>query len=105
MIFPFLIAVFESGYISNFKKILDGILGVICDFIQQVTYSFGIIFLFGIAILVLIIKYREYFGLGNDVRDYLYCILDCYSFYDIYKCVGFFCSRFFLIVRNVRKKI
>ena len=52
--------------------------------------------MFGIAILVLIIKYREYFGLGNNILDYLYCILDCYSFYDIYKCVGFFSFQIFI---------
>ena len=104
VIFPFLIAIFESGYISNWKKFFDGILGIICDFIQSVSYSFGIIFLFGIAILVLIIKYREYFGLGNDIRDYLYCILDCYSFYDIYKCVGFFCFQVFFDCQKCKKK-
>ena len=60
LIFPFLIAFYESGYNSNCKKFFDGILGIICDFIQSVFYSFGIIFLFGIAILVLIIKYREH---------------------------------------------
>ena len=103
LIFPFLIAFYESGYNSNCKKFFDGILGIICDFIQSVFYSFGIIFLFGIAILVLIIKYREHFGLGNDVRDYLYCILDCYSFYDIYKCVGFFCFQLFFDCRKHMK--
>ena len=41
------------------------------------------------AILTILIVYRKHFGL-NSILDYIECILDCYSIFEIYSAVGFF---------------
>jgi hypothetical protein len=35
------------------------------------------------AILIILIIYRKHFGL-NSILDYIECILDCYSIFEIY---------------------
>ena len=43
-----------------------------------------------ILLLIFLISYRKHFGIGNNPLDYLSIILDCYSIFEIYVCVGFF---------------
>ena len=103
IIFPMLIYIFESGYHSKRRKFYDGICGIFREFYQTVTRSFGIIFFCGIIILILIIIFRNHFGLGKNPMDYLDVILDCYGIYDIYTCVGFFIVQIFIDCRRQSK--
>ena len=41
------------------------------------------------AILIILIIYRKHFGL-NNIKDYINCLLDCYSIFEIYSAVGYF---------------
>ena len=99
ILFPIIISILEGGR-SKYKKILDGLFGCLNELYQTITRSFGIIFIFGIVILILIIIYRDHFGLKNDPFDYLFIILDCYAIYDIYTCVGFFMIQIFVDCRR-----
>ena len=89
ILFPFLISILEGGR-TKCGKVCDGLCGCLSELFQTITWSFGIIFIFGIVILILIIIYREHFGLTKNPLDYLYVILDCYAIFDIYIYVGFF---------------
>ena len=102
LIFPLIISFLESGGFSIWRRLLDAFLGVIKEFIESLILSFKILIL--IAMLIILIKYRKHFGLGNNPIDYLFVILDCYAIVDIYICVGFFMVQIFIDCKRKSKK-
>ena len=102
LIFPLIIYYLESGYYTIPRKILDGLWGIIYEFIQPLVLSLRIILC--IVLLVITIKYREHFGLGKNPFDYIFVILDCYSIIDIYMCVGFFMVQIFVDCKTQKNK-
>ena len=101
LIFPFIISYLESGGFSICRRIWDAFLGIIKEFIESLILSFKILIL--IAMLIILIKYRKHFGLGNNPIDYLFVILDCYAIVDIYICVGFFMVQIFIDCKRKSK--
>ena len=87
ILFPLIIYYLESGHFTIFRRIIDGILGVLKELVQSLIYSFRILLF--IALLIILIKYRKHYGIDNFV-DYLFIMLDCYAVIEIYICVGFF---------------
>ena len=102
LIFPLIIYYLESGYYTIPRKILDGLWGIIYEFIQPLVLSLRIILC--IVLLVITIKYRKHFGLGKNPFDYIFVILDCYSIIDIYMCVGFFMVQIFVDCKTQKNK-
>ena len=102
LIFPLIIYYLESGYYTIPRKILDGLWGIIFEFIQPLVLSLRIILC--IVLLVITIKYRKHFGLGKNPFDYIFVILDCYSIIDIYMCVGFFMVQIFVDCKTQKNK-
>jgi hypothetical protein len=102
LIFPLIIYYLESGYYTIPRKILDGLWGIIYEFIQPLVLSLRIILC--IVLLVITIKYRKHFGLGKNLFDYIFVILDCYSIIDIYMCVGFFMVQIFVDCKTQKNK-
>ena len=94
VIFNLLIYYLESGHFEIYKRILDGFIRTyneIKDMIKCPNIIKLIIFsILGLFLLIVLIVYRKHFGLGNNPFDYLEVILDCYSIFEIYACVGFF---------------
>jgi hypothetical protein len=43
-----------------------------------------------ITLLVFLLVYRNHFGIGKNPMEYIEILLDCYSIFEIYACVGFF---------------
>ena len=102
LIFPLIIYYLESGYYTIPRKILDGLWGIIYEFIQPLVLSLRIILC--IVLLVITIKYRKHFGLGKNPFDYIFVILDCYSIIDIYMYVGFFMVQIFVDCKTQKNK-
>ena len=93
-LFNVLIYYLESGYFSKPKKLSDGIRRYIDS--KRKLGCKKIIIILSIAVpiivtlLVLLIKYRNHFNLGNNPLDYTDILFDCYSVFEIYTGVGFF---------------
>jgi len=93
-IFNLVIYFLESGYFQIHKRLADGFIrfwnGIKkmtkCEIIVRLAVGIPIV----LIILILIIVYRKHFRLGKNPLDYIAVILDCYSFFEIYVCVGFF---------------
>ena len=98
LIYPWLICYLESGHQTTGRKIIAGLVGIVLEFFEPILISSKIILF--IIILVILIVYRKHFNLGNNPIDYLFVYLDCYSFLDIYRCVGFFMVQIFIDCRT-----
>ena len=98
LIYPWLISYLESGHQTTGRKIIAGLVGIVREFFEPILISSKIILF--IIILVILIVYRKHFNLGNNPIDYLFVYLDCYSFLDIYRCVGFFMVQIFIDCRT-----
>ena len=94
ILFNILICYLESGYYEINKKILDIFIRIynsikkltICQIIVKLAIAIPLISI----ILVFLIVNRDKYGLGKNPLDYIEIILDCYSIFEIYTCVGFF---------------
>ena len=98
LIYPWLISYLESGHQTTGRKIIAGLVGIVREFFEPILISSKIILF--IIILVILIVYRKHFDLGKNPIDYLFVYLDCYSFLDIYRCVGFFMVQIFIDCRT-----
>ena len=100
IIFNIIIYYIESGWYWFPLRLIDGIIRFICSFkkvvemkrkgtlcktlvIQSIRVSLAC------AILIILIIYRKHFGL-NSFWEYISCLLDCYSIFEIYSAVGYF---------------
>ena len=94
VLFNVLIYYLESGYYQIYKKLADTFIRNYNDIkkmtLTQIILRLAIGVPLIILLLVLLIVYRKHFGLGKNPFDYLEVILDCYSIFEIYVCVGFF---------------
>ena len=105
IIFNILIYYMESGWYWPPLKVLDIIIRFVCSFkkVQKMYIKKtlcktlviqSIRVLLAGTILSLLIIYRKHFGLNNFL-DYINCLLDCYSIFEIYSAVGYFLVQFF----------
>ena len=101
ILFPIIIYYLESGHFTIFRKMVDGIIGVLKELVQSLIYSFRILLF--IALLIILIKYRKHYGIDN-FWDYLFIMLDCYAILDIYICVGFFLVQAIIDCKRSRNK-
>ena len=99
ILFPIIIYYLESGHFTIFRKMVDGIIGVLKELVQSLIFR---ILLF-IALLIILIKYRKHYGIDN-FWDYLFIMLDCYAILDIYICVGFFLVQAIIDCKRSRNK-
>ena len=98
-VFPIWISFLESGQHSIILKLLDIFIryykGIIkmspCQIIVKIIANL----LFYGGILVILIIYKEHYELGKNPFDYIFILLDCYSLFEIYTCVGFFMMQIF----------
>ena len=106
IIFNLVIYFLESGYYQIHKRLADGFIrfwyGIKkmtkCQIIVRLAVAIPLI----LILLILLIVYRDHFGLGKNPIDYLEVILDCYSIFEIYVCVGFFVLQLILDCRMRR---
>ena len=92
-LFNVLIYYLESGYYSKIKKVFDIFIRkyysirkmTACEIIVKLSINLTLI----VGLLIILIIYRNHFGIESPL-DYLNILLDCYSIYEIYICVGFF---------------
>ena len=93
-LFSILIYYLESGYYSNYKKFSDGVIRFFYSIKKLTTKQIIIIISIALPIivtlLVLLIKYRKHYNLGNNPLDYTDILFDCYAVFEIYTGVGFF---------------
>jgi hypothetical protein len=93
-LFSVLIYYLESGYYSNYKKFSDGVIRFLYSIKKLTTKQIIIIISIAVPIivtlLVLLIKYRKHYNLGNNPLDYTDILFDCYAVFEIYTGVGFF---------------
>ena len=101
ILFPIIIYYLESGHFTIFRKMVDGIIGVLKELVQSLIYSFRILLF--IALLIILIKYRKHYGIDN-FWDYMFIMLDCYAILDIYICVGFFLVQAIIDCKRSRNK-
>ena len=105
LVFNIIIYYIESGWYWFPLRLFDGIIRFFCSFKKLLEMKAkgtlcktlviqGIYILFAGAILILLIIYRKHFGLNNFL-DYVNCLLDCYSIFEIYSAVGFFLLKCF----------
>ena len=89
IIFNLLIAILESGYYSIWKKFFDYWIRI---WKRIPTHLFIIIvrLIIAVVILVILIKSKQRFNLGNNPFDYFSIILDVFGMFEIYSNVGFF---------------
>lgn len=104
VIFNLLIYYLESGYHLIHKKLLDGFIRTWysitkltkCQIIVKLAVAIPLI----AVLLVLLIVYRDHYDLGKNPMDYVEIILNCYSIFEIYVCVGFFVLQIILDCRR-----
>ena len=98
LIFNIIIYYIESGWYWFPLRLVDGIIRFICSFkkvlkmkrkgtLCKTLVIQSIRVLLACAILIILIIYRKHFGL-NNIKDYINCLLDCYSIFEIYSAVG-----------------
>ena len=94
ILFNILIYYLESGYYHIYNKLADILIRNYHSIKKMTKSQIIIILVIGIPLIILLliflISYRKHFGIGNNPLDYLSIILDCYSIFEIYVCVGFF---------------
>ena len=108
VLFNLLIYYLESGHYETHKKLLDGFIrfynGIqkmsLCKKIAILAIGIPVI----VILLVFLIKYRDYYELTKNPLEFLNIILDCYSIFQIYACVGFFIIQIISDFRTKRKE-
>ena len=93
-LFNILIYYLESGFYSKWKRFTDGVRRFIYSICKLTKKEIAIILAIAVPIvvvlLVLLIKYRKHYNLGNNPLDYSDILFDCYAVFEIYTGVGFF---------------
>ena len=104
LIFNILIAMLESGYYSISKKFFDYWIRI---WKRIPTHLFIIIvrLIIAIVILVILIKSKQRFNLGNNPFDYFSIILDVFGMFEIYSNVGFFMIHLILDYRRKKDQL
>ena len=104
IIFNLLIAILESGYYSIWKKFFDYWIRI---WKRIPTHLFIIIvrLIIAVVILVILIKSKQRFNLGNNPFDYFSIILDVFGMFEIYSNVGFFMIHLILDYRRKKDQL
>ena len=107
-LFTGLIYYLESGHYSKIKKLLDYFIRTYLNIKKLSKCEIIIIISIGIPlisiILIFLIIYRDKYELGYNPLDYINVLLDCYSIFEIYTCVGFFIVQIIIDYRRQKNE-